>query len=103
MCTCTHVSLYGLRQFSVISSLQTGIIAAAGPGMRTAPSRTRRCSCSAAALLCCCCGNARAHSSSLCIQAHAAIRHHHMSFPPLILALCILAPLSQLPPLHADA
>ena len=52
MCTCTHVSLYGLRQFSVISSLQTGIIAAAGPGMRTAPSRTRRCSCSAAALLC---------------------------------------------------
>jgi len=52
MCTCTHVSLYGLRQFSVISSLQTGIIAAAGPGMRTAPRRTRRCSCSAAALLC---------------------------------------------------
>ena len=54
MCTCTHVSLYGLRQFSVISSLQTGIIAAAGPGMRTAPSRERRPNgcCSAAALVC---------------------------------------------------
>ena len=54
MCTSTHVSLYGLRQFSVISSLQTGIIAAAGPGMRTAPSRLRRSRpngcCSAAAL-----------------------------------------------------